>query len=124
MVHRENVGAFMGLGASLPPVVRTLAFGVFAALLLILVSLYLLTARDLSGFEVVSMSLLVAGGVGNLIDRVTRQGAVTDFVILGFGLVRTGVFNLADLVIVVGTVGVVVAFWRTVQRWDNQPDRE
>ena len=37
-----------------------------------------------------------------MIDRVTRCGAVSDFLNLGIGSVRTGVFNLADLYLMIG----------------------
>jgi signal peptidase II len=46
---------------------------------------------------VVGATLLAAGGIGNLIDRVIRDGAVIDFMNLGIGPVRTGVFNVADV---------------------------
>jgi signal peptidase II len=42
--------------------------------------------------------------MGNLIDRIINDGAVTDFVRLGIGSFRTGIFNLADVAIVVGVV--------------------
>ncbi|HEY8123705.1 MAG TPA: signal peptidase II, partial [Myxococcota bacterium] len=35
-------------------------------------------------------------------DRVLNAGAVTDFVSLGVGPLRTGIFNLADVAIMAG----------------------
>jgi signal peptidase II len=58
----------------------------------------------------VGLALIVGGGVGNLIDRL-NAGVVRDFIDIGIGSIRTGVFNLADLAITVGTV-VVVWSWR------------
>ena len=47
-----------------------------------------------------ALALIVAGGVGNLIDRMTSSGGVViDFLNLGIGPVRTGVFNVADMAI-------------------------
>jgi signal peptidase II len=66
------------------------------------VIIYLLTAPGLLRTEIVAGSLIVAGGLGNLIDRITRGGRVSDFLNLGIGPVRTGVFNLADLVLMIG----------------------
>ncbi len=100
--YTENTGAFLGLGAGLPPRARMLIFAVFAGLLLVGVIVYLLTAPGLLRTEVVAGSLIVAGGLGNLIDRITRGGRVSDFLNLGIGPVRTGVFNLADLVLMIG----------------------
>jgi signal peptidase II len=48
------------------------------------------------------MSFLTGGGLGNLIDRVFNAGAVTDFVVVGVGPLRTGVFNWADVLIMAG----------------------
>ena len=111
LAHRENVGAFMGLGSGLPPLLRTLFFGVFSALLLVGASVYVVTTPDLTPPGIWGASLLVGGGLGNLIDRVLNQGAVTDFLNLGIGVVRTGVFNVADLAIVVGVICVMLPLW-------------
>ena len=40
--------------------------------------------------------------MGNLIDRIMNQGAVIDFMNIGIGPIRTGVFNVADLAILAG----------------------
>ena len=52
--------------------------------------------------HVVGLALVLGGGIGNLIDRVLRDGLVTDFVQIGIGSLRTGIFNLGDLAIVLG----------------------
>jgi signal peptidase II len=41
-------------------------------------------------------------------DRLTRHGYVTDFLNLGVGPLRTGIFNVADFVLLVG-LGMFVA---------------
>ncbi|MEA3375271.1 MAG: signal peptidase II [Chloroflexota bacterium] len=109
LVYSENVGAFLGLGAALRPTARVLIFGVFSGLLLIGVIVHLVTARGLARFDVIAASLLVAGGLGNLIDRALHDGRVTDFVSLGIGPLRTGIFNVADVAIVAG-VGWLLAW--------------
>jgi signal peptidase II len=48
---------------------------------------------------------LAASGIGNLIDRLLFDGRVTDFLNLGIGGLRTGIFNIAD---VVGLLGFIV----------------
>ena len=49
-----------------------------------------------------AMVLIAAGGMGNLVDRILRDGRVIDFMNLGLGPVRTGIFNIADVQIMVG----------------------
>jgi signal peptidase II len=113
LAHGENLGAFMGLGSALSAEMRMLLFGVLAGLLLFGVTVYVLTARDLDRLGVAATSLVVGGGLSNLVDRVTREGAVTDFLNLGIGGIRTGVFNVADLAIVLGAAGLILSFWQT-----------
>jgi signal peptidase II len=69
----------------------------------------------------VATSLLVAGGLGNLVDRITRQGAVTDFLNIGVGQVRTGVFNVADLAIVLGVALLILSSRLGEQRLETSP---
>jgi signal peptidase II len=47
---------------------------------------------------------VAAGGIGNLLDRLFNNGAVIDFIRLGIGPLRTGIFNMADVAIVTGVV--------------------
>ncbi|MDE3043726.1 MAG: signal peptidase II [Acidobacteriota bacterium] len=57
----------------------------------------------------VGFGLVLGGGVGNLLDRVTATPPrVTDFVAVG----PFPIFNLADAAITVGVVIVLVATWR------------
>lgn len=93
-----NRGAFLSLGAELPESVRRLIFQ--AVVPLTLVALCVLAGR--SGASVFALGLIAGGGLGNWIDRIANSGAVTDFVSLGAGPLRTGIFNLADVFIIAG----------------------
>ena len=55
-----------------------------------------------------SLCLVLAGGIGNLIDRVFRGGNVVDF--LEFGFFEFPVFNVADCAVCVGAFMMVVYF--------------
>ena len=55
----------------------------------------------------IGFALILAGGVGNLIDRVLNDGRVVDFMNVGIGRLRTGVFNVADMALMAG-VGLVL----------------
>ena len=57
-----------------------------------------------------SSALIIGGGLGNLIDRILNQGAVIDFMNIGIGPIRTGVFNVADLAILAG-IFIFAAFY-------------
>jgi signal peptidase II len=48
--------------------------------------------------------LIVGGGVSNLIDRLRYGGYVVDFLNVGIGSLRTGIFNVADMAIMAGVI--------------------
>jgi signal peptidase II len=62
---------------------------------------------------IIAYSLLIAGGVGNLIDRLVFSGRVTDFIHISIGPFRTGIFNVAD---VAGMVGAGLFFFQLFRR--------
>jgi signal peptidase II len=98
----ENQGGFLSVGADLAPAMRAAVFTVATgAMLLVLIGVAV--RRRLSGWPALGLALFVAGGTSNWIDRIT-QGRVIDFLNVGVGPVRTGVFNVADLAIMVGAV--------------------
>ena len=75
---------------------------------------------DVSLVVFLSGAFILAGGIGNLIDRATQNGLVTDFLNVGIGPVRTGIFNVADMAV---TFGVIVFIIATRGRLDPQPKR-
>lgn len=107
--YSENTGAFLSMGSELPETVRKIVFTGFVALILIGFLVYLLRSDALNKATVFAGGLMVSGGIGNLIDRVFNDGAVVDFLNLGFGTIRTGIFNIADMVIMAGLVLFLIA---------------
>jgi signal peptidase II len=101
-----NAGAFLSLGSSLPKPWRQAIF--FAGVGCVLCGLlaYALFAR--SRWSILGASLVFAGGASNLLDRLLYDGYVVDFINVGVGLLRTGIFNLADMVIMAGTLLMLV----------------
>ena len=108
----ENQGSFLGLGARLPDAVRFWLFIVLAALMVVGMLAFALTVHELNVFGTTGAALVIGGGVGNLIDRITHQGAVVDFLNIGIGKVRTGIFNLADVAIMAGIGVLLLAMYR------------
>lgn len=109
----RNTGAFLSLGAKLNEPLRTVLLQGFVGVLVAgLVAYSLVRARR--KLQVVALSLVAGGGIGNLWDRLA-SGSVTDFMNMGIGPVRTGVFNVADIAIMVG-VGMLVV-------WSKEPQQ-
>ena len=98
----ENPGAFLSLGALLPEPIRFTVFVLVVAGGLVGLMAYLACNTRLGLTRFVGVSLIVAGGFGNLLDRIWRDGLVTDFAIIHVGPVHTGIFNVADVLIVIG----------------------
>jgi len=105
--HVENPGAFLSLGDSLSKPVRTSLFTVGGIVLVGGAMLWAASARRMSTLQTVGAALICSGGLGNVIDRLTQDGYVTDFLNVGIGPLRTGIFNIADFALVVG-VGITV----------------
>lgn len=100
--YAENPGAFLGLGANVPEDLRCWIFTILVGMILAGMLLYLLFSERLARGQSAALSLVLGGGLGNLIDRVLHDGRVIDFMNLGIGSVRTGIFNVADVAILTG----------------------
>jgi signal peptidase II len=61
-----------------------------------------------------SLSLVLAGALGNLVDRV-MHGYVVDYLLVYYPPYYFPAFNLADSVIFMGVVGLFIDFWQTEQ---------
>ncbi|MFG0334216.1 MAG: signal peptidase II, partial [Maioricimonas sp. JB049] len=92
----------LSLAAGLPREARFWLLTVMNAAVLAGVGWFLLFRRDLDRMAFAALGLIFAGGVGNLIDRVRLDGIVIDFLNLGIGGLRTGIFNVADVAITAG----------------------
>ncbi len=98
--YAENIGGFLGLGADVPPVVRAPLFTVATGVALAVLLTGLLRSQW-PFWRSFGVALFLAGGVSNWVDRVLR-GSVVDFLNLGVGWLRTGIFNFADVAITLG----------------------
>jgi len=118
MLYTENTGGFLSLGAGLSPHGRTAVFVVGTGLILIAMAVGLLRSR-FDWWSMLGVTLFVAGGASNWIDRVTR-GTVVDFLNVGIGPVRTGVFNVADMAIMAGLALLIAAEARSIGARDTR----
>ena len=100
--YSENRGAFLSMGSTLPEPVRKLVFTGLVAVILGAFLFYIIKTDTLNRASVIAGGLMVGGGFGNLIDRVFNDGAVVDFLNVGIGTLRTGIFNIADMCIMLG----------------------
>ncbi len=102
IIYAENTGAFLGSGSDLSP---TLSFWVLKIVpLVVLLGLfgYLLYTKSMPLMATIAFSLVVGGGISNIADRFLNDGHVVDFMNMGIGNLRTGIFNFADVFIMIG----------------------
>lgn len=90
----ENTGTIFGLFEN-----SNLIFIVLALILCIIISVYMKFNIPKKSLKEKGLLLILAGGVGNLIDRIFR-GFVVDFISLKW----VGIFNFADSYIVIGAI--------------------
>jgi signal peptidase II len=113
--YAENPGGFLSLGASLPHEWASFAFTVGGAVLVVTTLLYAVLASNHGWLQLVALSLVSGGGISNILDRALYQGRVTDFLNMGFGSFRTGIFNMADVALMVGVALFVLRYVPTAQ---------
>lgn len=119
MEYAENAGAFMSLGQELSHSIRFLIFSVLVFIFLGLLAIQLVRSK-MSLIKTMGYSLILGGGIGNLIDRVLH-GQVVDFLNIGFGSLRTGIFNIADVAVTAGVVVLLLEPYIIRRRfWSNQ----
>ncbi|MGG9963651.1 signal peptidase II [Ferruginibacter sp. SUN106] len=107
----ENTGAALSLGDDLP---KAVSFWLLSILpLAVLLGLFIYTIKNLQQMgtmKIFSIALVFSGGVGNIIDRIVFDRHVTDFMNLGIGNIRTGIFNVADICVTAGVIGLLLFF--------------
>ncbi len=107
----ENTGAALSLGDNLS--VKT-SFWLLSILplifLLVLFTYTLKNAQKMNTMKVFFLALLFSGGIGNIIDRILFDRHVTDFMNVGFENIRTGVFNVADICVTAGAIGLLLFY--------------
>jgi signal peptidase II len=103
-----NKGAFLSLGSEFSEYWREGLFSIGNGFLLCALLSYVLFSKSVSKPLMIGIALLFAGGLSNLADRVFNSGYVIDFINLGIGSLRTGVFNIADIAIMLGAIFLIV----------------
>jgi signal peptidase II len=117
--YAENRGAMLSIGAGLPEHTRFIIFTAGVGVILAGLAAVLLFASGLTRMRVVGLSLIIAGGGSNLFDRISNDGRVVDFVMLAAGGLRTGIFNVADVAILLGASLILMTMNR-----DRRPAKQ
>jgi len=118
ITYVRNPGAAFGFLAQAPPGWRSFFFLTVAILAVILILYYLRRYPERPPVFTYALSLIFAGAVGNMIDRI-RLGEVIDFLDFCLGSAHWPAFNVADSAI---TLGAGLLFYALIQDKKNGPE--
>lgn len=107
LVYVLNPGAAFGFLADASETFRSIFFIGITLVVLLMIAYYIIKVESESTVSVAALTLIFAGAVGNLIDRI-RFGAVVDFLDFYIHTWHWPAFNVADSSI---TIGAVLMIW-------------
>lgn len=112
LTHVENPGvSFSFLGTVAAEVRVPMLIAVTLLAVAMLGGYWIRKRKAMDGWMDAGMILILAGAVGNLIDRFA-QGTVTDFLHFRLGAYSLFVNNVADILISLGVACYVIAMYR------------
>ena len=106
ITYVRNTGAAWGMFSN-----NTLFISIISILFLFILIKYIKELPKIDFLYLVAFGLIIGGIIGNLIDRLLR-GYVVDFfrfIILDYNY---PVFNVADMLIVIGSIVLIISFVR------------
>ena len=115
-----NTGAFLGMAGTWSESARFWLLTVLNGVFLVGLAGVLVWHWRMPLGRFIAGAGILAGGIGNMIDRVTNAGKVTDFLNLGLGPVRTGIFNVADMAITGGAL-LLAWYWMREEQSNTDP---
>lgn len=118
-VYAENTGAFLSLGSGMNDTLRYWVLAIVPVAVLLYIFVHVLTAKNLQVTQQAAFGFIVGGGLSNIFDRI-MEGRVVDFMNIGIGSLRTGIFNVADMSIMLGLF-LMVPFLFQKQKHEETP---
>jgi signal peptidase II len=119
LVYAENDGAFLSMGSSWPFALKIAVF-VALPLAVCLVALFYCLFRPLRTSWTVIIVTIIAGGIGNLQDRIFNSFRVVDFMNFGIGDFRTGILNFSDISVTFGAIALAVVLYLSERREEKE----
>ena len=107
LVYVKNRGVAFGLLRNLNGKHRDIFLIYLPLGIILIIFLYLISAKKISKFSFIGFNLIIAGAVGNLIDRYF-YGYVVDFIDLYYKNFHWPAFNFADSYITIGTILLII----------------
>ena len=119
--YAENPGAFLSFGASMSEETRYWIFVVMVSAILLAALIFLLRSyKTWPMSALLALVLVISGGGSNLLSRLLNDGHVIDFMNVGVGSLRTGIFNVADMAIMSGVILLFIISVRSPQAFEQE----
>ena len=115
--YAENKGGFLSMLSSLPRTLRLIFLSIIPLVSLVLMTYYVIASKEISSLYTLGLSCIIGGGLSNIADRLLNE-YVVDFMNIGIGGIRSGIFNSADLSIMAGA-GMII--WMVMRQRKNPP---
>jgi signal peptidase II len=107
ITYIRNPGAAFGILSAAPPFFRSVFFIVVTVLAIFLILYYLRKSEKGNLLQEISLSLIMGGALGNLMDRIL-YGEVIDFLDFYVGSHHWPAFNVADSAISIGAAILII----------------
>ncbi len=109
MTRVQNSGAFLGMGSELNDTLRLILLLILPVVVLGGVIYYILKNKALDRLSLIAFCCIIGGGIANVFDRIV-EGSVTDFFYIKLtDIIRTGIFNVADMSVTFGMILLLIA---------------
>jgi signal peptidase II len=106
LTRTENSGAFLSVGQSLTNPLKFILLSLLPVVALLAGTVFLFLRNNVSLYTQLGLCCMIGGGIGNIYDRIV-YGSVTDFMHIDLVIFQTGVFNFADVSIIIGMIVLV-----------------
>jgi signal peptidase II len=120
LTHVRNTGAAFGLLNAVDFPGKPAAVALAATVALVIIAVYAARLAPHQQVARLGLTLIIAGAVGNLIDRVA-VGSVVDFVDVYWRSYHFWAFNVADAAITTGVLVVILDMLRTGSNVSTTP---
>ena len=120
--YAENSGAFLSLGSTWPAAIKYILLGALP-LAVCLYALWHCVFKETRTSWALLITTIVAGGLGNLQDRVFNDFRVVDFLNFGIGNFRTGILNVGDMSVTFGAIALALVIYLAERRGEIESGR-
>ena len=108
----ENDGGMLSLGKDFPLEIKFVIFILVVSVFLAILFIYIIKNEQETLIKLFALIFILSGGIGNLIDRISNNGKVIDFIRIKLPLIENGIFNVADFYVSIGFVFLLIAAMR------------